>query len=323
MPVPPLSGGSGDADAAAGGIPPGAGEQRAPAARGGRRRAAVGAGRVRGRVVKPRFSDAELVMVRAVAAQCGWSVRGWLGQVAVAAGGPRMPVTPPAFHRPQVRVVRECWWQVRRVEVLASAAGCWTGDAPPVQRLLDRCGRAAGWGQLVVDRLVADDEAVVRLAGFQAADHSSRRTGRRPRGATARVKVDVDVSDTEWAELAASAEGASLSVAEWMTAVAVAAAALAVPAATGHAGSLIEAGQRVRSAGQTLNATVAQMHRGGEVPPRIWKEIEMADEQVSQVTDEFEKLLAKRGVGHPREPLIDMTQPPMPPANQDADTDAK
>ena len=323
MPFPPHTGESGDPDATAGGIPPSAGERCGPAARGGRRRAAAGAGQARGRVVKPRFSDAELLMVRAVAAQCGWSVRGWLGQVAVAAGGPRMPVAPPAFHRPQVRVVRECWWQVRRVAVLASAAACWTGDAPPVQRLLDRCGHAAGWGQLVVDRLVADDETVVRLAGFQAADDGGRRSGRRPRGEAARVKIDVDVSEAEWAELAASAEGASLSVPEWMTAVAIAAAALAVPAATGHAGPLIEAGQRVRRAGQALNATVAQMHRGGQVPPRIWREIEMADEQVSQVTRELEKLLGKRGVGQPREPLIDMTQPPMPAADRDADTDAQ
>lgn len=319
MPIPPHSGGIGDADATTGGIPPSAGEQRPPVARGGRRRTAAGQGQARGRVVKPRFSDAELVMVRAVAAQCGWSVRGWLGQVAVAAGGPRMPVAAPAFHRPQVRVVRECWWQVRRVEVLASAAGCWTGDAPPVRRLLDRCGNAGGWGRIVVDRLIADDQAVVRLAGFHASARDGRE-GRRPRGSTPRVKVDVDFSDAEWSELAASAEGAAMSVPEWVTAVGVAAAGLAVDAATGSTGPLIEAGQRVRRAGQTLNATVAQMHRGGDVPPRIWKEIEMADEQVSRVTEELEKLLAQRDVGQGREPLIDMTQPPTPAVEQDPDT---
>ena len=44
----------------------------------------------------------------------------------------------------------------------------------------------------------------------------------------------------------------------------------------------------------------------------------MADEQVSQVTNELEKLLAKRGVGQGREPLIDMTQPPKPTADQNA-----
>ena len=49
----------------------------------------------------------------------------------------------------------------------------------------------------------------------------------------------------------------------------------------------------------------------------------MADEQVSQVTRELEKLLGKRGLGQPREPLIDMTQPPMPAADQDTDTKAQ
>ena len=317
MPVPPLSGGTGDADAPVGGIPPGAGEGRAPAARGGRRRAAAGGGERRSRVVKPRFSEAELVMIRAVAAQCGWSVRGWLGQVAVAAGGPRMPVAPPSFHRPQVRIVRECWWQVRRVEVLAGTAANWAGDAAALQRLVDRCANAGGWGQLLVDQLTADDEVVVRLAAFQAADAGGR-VGRRARGSEPRIKVDVDVTDAEWSELAASAQGADLSVPAWVTAVTVAAAGLAASSASGDTGGLIGAAQRVRSAGQMLNATVAQMYRGGEVPPRMWKEIQMADEQVSQVTNELEKLLAKRGVGQGREPLIDMTQPPKPTADQNA-----
>lgn len=319
MPVPPLSGGSGDADAPVGGIPPGAGVGRVPAARGGRRRAAAGGGVPRGRVVKPRFSDAELVMVRAVAAQCGWSVRGWLGQVAVAAGGPRMPVSAPAFHRPQVRVVRECWWQVRRVEVLACTAATWTGDAPPVQRLVDRCANAGGWAQLLVDQLTADDLGVIRLAGFQAAGEGGR-VGRRARGSEPRIKVDVDFSDEEWSELAASAQGADLSVPAWVTAVSVAAAGLAASAGSGSTGRLIEAAQRVRGAGQMLNGSVAQMYRGGEVPPRMWKEIQMADEQVSQVTSELEKLLAQRGVGQGREPLIDMTQPPLPAADHSGDT---
>ena len=318
MPVPPLTEGPGDADATGGGIPPSAGEQRAPAAGGGGRRRAAARGGVRGVVVKPRFSEGELVLVRAVAAQCGWSLRGWVGQVAIAAGGPRMPVAPPAFHRPQVRMVRECWWQVRRVEVLATAAGCWTGDAPALKSLLQRCAATNVWGQALLDRLVEDDRAVVRMAAFQAAG-SGGRSGRRPRGTQPMVKVDVDFTDAEHGELTASAEGADLSLPAWLAAVSVAAASLAAGAATGPIAPVVEAGQRVRSAGQALNATVAQMHRDGAAPPRIWKEIDMADKQVSRVTEELEKLLEQRGVGQEREPLIDMTQPPQPVA-EDSDS---
>lgn len=309
MPIPPFNGGLGVADATAGGNPPSAGEKRPPTARVGRRRALTAPGRTRGRTVKPRFSAEELVLIRAISAQCGWSVRGWLGQVALAAGGARMPVPPPAFHRPQVRVVRECWWQVRRVEVLTCAAAGWTGDAPSVRALVARCAAAGAWGQMLVDRLIDGDRALVRIAGFHAA-YTGQRGGRRPRGSEPRIRLDVDFSDAEWTEVSASAEGADLSLPEWITAVGVATAGLAARAANGPTGALIDASQRVRRAGQALNATVAQMHREDEVPPRIWKEIEMADEQVSHVTEELERLLAQREVGQDREPLIDMTQPP-------------
>ena len=103
-----------------------------------------------------------------------------------------------------------------------------------------------------------------------------------------------------------------MSLPEWVSAVSVAAAGLAARAGHGRTGPLIQASQQVRAAGQTLNATVVQMHRGGELPARIWKEIEMADKQVSQVTEQLEQLLEDREVGQERVPLIEMTQPPKP-----------
>ena len=291
MTMSPLSGPLVVADATGGGIPPGAGAGRELGAEAGGRRRGAAEGQ-RELVVKARFTEAELVLVRGVAAGCGWSVRGWLGQVAMAAGGVWRPVSPPALHRPLIRVVREATWQVRRVDVLVSSAARWTGDAPQVRGLLRRCAGTAGWGRLVLRRLQEADLEVVQVAAFQAAMVGGR-DGRRPRGSDPLQVVDVDLSAREWAEIEGSAAGAAATSMSADTAGVVAAAA------------------RVRAAGQAVNASVAQMHRGGDVPPRFWKEIEMADKQVSAVTAELEKLLEQRDTGQGRRPLIDMTQPPL------------
>ena len=159
-------------------------------------------------MVKPRFSEAELVMIRAVAAQCG-------GVFAAGWGGWRWRRVGRGwwrrrrFHRPQVRIVRECWWQVRRRR-------CWLARQTNGRRGVAAVGgsvRTLVGGQLLVDQLTADDEVVVRLAVFRRLMRAA--VGRRARGSEPRIKVDVDVTDAEWSELAASAQGADLSVPAW------------------------------------------------------------------------------------------------------------
>lgn len=309
MTMSPLSGPLVVADATGGGIPPGAGVGRELGEEAGGRRRGAAEGQ-RDRVVKARFTEAELVLVRGVAVGCGWSVRGWLGQVGMAAGGVWRPVSPPALHRPLIRVVREATWQVRRVDVLVSSAARWTGDAPQVTGLLRRCAGTAGWSRLVLRRLQEADLEVVQVAAFQAAMVGGR-DGRRPRGSDPLELVGVRLSAREWAEIEGSAAGAGMSVAGWVAAVGVAVAGAAATSMSMDAAGLVTAGSRVRATGQAVNASVAQMHRGGDVPPRFWKEIEMADKQVSAVTAELEKLLDQRETGQGRRPLIDMTQPPL------------
>lgn len=308
MTMSPLSGPIVVADATGGGIPPGAGEGRVVDDAAARRRSAAEGQRVL--VAKARFTCDELALVRGVAAGCGWSVRGWLGQVAMAAGGAWQPVPPPALHRPQIRVVREAAWQVRRVDVLASSAARWSGDAPQVLGVLRRCAAAAGRAQLVLGGLRGADTRVVQTAAFHAAMLGGRE-GRRPRGSDSLELVGVRFSEREWIEVEGSAAGAGMSVAGWVAALGVAVAGAAASAFPADISGLSAAAERVRAAGRAVNASVAQMHRGGVVPPRFWKEIEMADKQVSTVTAEFEKLLAKRDTGQGRRPLIDMPQPPL------------
>ena len=312
MTMSPLSGPVVVADATGGGIPPGAGERRTVGAEiTGRRRSTAG-GVVRerrDRTVKARFTESELVVVRGVAAVCGWSVRGWLGQVAMAAGGVWRSVPPPALHRPLIRTVREAWWQVRRVEVLASSVVRWTGDAPEVVSLLRRCAGAAGRGRVVVRRLHEADGELVQMAAFQAA-MAGAREGRRARGSSPLELVGVRLSAQEWTEIEGSASGAGRSIAGWVSAVGVAVAGAAATSMSVDAAGVVSAAARVRVAGRALNAAVAQMHRDWSVPSRLWKEVEMADRRVSAVTAELENLLKSRDTGHGRRPLIDAVQPP-------------